>query len=256
MGVESVLTASTLFGFFLTLTRIGSVFVFVPIPGASSGVPAAKVVLILAVTIALFPLWPHPAATFSAGLFTLWVFSEAAFGAGIGLLVAFITESFLVGAQMIGLPAGFSYASTIDPSTQADSTVLAVMAQTISSLLFFTMGLDREVIRIFAGSLSAFPPGTYQLSRSTAETVLRAGGTMFSSGLRLALPVIAVLIMVDISLALLGRINSQLQLHSIAFPAKLLLSMGMLIWVVILIPALFRGTADAVFGAVRALAVR
>ena len=40
--------------------------------------------------------------------------------------------------------------------------------------------------------------------------------------LRLALPVVALLLMVDVALALLGRLNQQLQLLALAFPAKML----------------------------------
>ena len=146
--------------------------------------------------------------------------SEAALGIGIGLAVAFALEAFVVGAQMMGMQAGYSFASTVDPYTQADSTVLIVIAQTAAALLFFATGLDREVLRIFAHSLVTYPPGTFVLTKKATELVLLAGSTMFSTGLRLALPVIAVMLMVDISLSLLGRVNSQLQLHAIAFPGQ------------------------------------
>ena len=68
-------------------------------------------------------------------------------GIGIGLSVAFATEAFSVGAQVIGLQAGYSFASTVDPQTQADSTVLVVLAQLAAGLLFFSMGMDRDIIR-------------------------------------------------------------------------------------------------------------
>ena len=51
---------------------------------------------------------------------------------------------------------------------------------------------------------------------------------MLSTGLRLALPIIAVLMMVDISLALIGRVNAQLQLMTIAFPVKMMVGLSML----------------------------
>ena len=50
----------------------------------------------------------------------------------------FAIEAFMVGAQMIGLQAGYSFASTVDPSTQADSTVLVVFAQTAAGLPCFS----------------------------------------------------------------------------------------------------------------------
>jgi flagellar biosynthetic protein FliR len=247
---------STLLGFLLTLMRVGGVFVFVPIPGFKSVVDVARVLLIAGVTIALAPLWPHPSPQTSAGLFVLWMMSEAALGIGVGLAVAFALEAFLLGAQMIGVQAGFSFASTVDPSTQADSTVLIVLAQTAAALLFFASGLDREVIRIFAQSLVTYPPGTFVLTRKTTDLVLLAGSTMFSVGLRLALPVTAAMLMVDVALALLGRINSHLQLLTIAFPVKIVLSLVLLGWLVMLLPALMRGGASTTFAAARALISR
>jgi flagellar biosynthetic protein FliR len=253
MGVE-LLSASTVIGFLLTLVRVAGVFVFVPIPGLKSAVDPARILLMLGITIALFPVWPHPAADVSPGLFVLWLISESALGIGIGLAVAFAIESFLVGAQVIGLQAGYSFASTIDPFTQADSTVLVALAQTAAGLLFFAMGLDREVLRIFARSLVTFPPGSFVMSRGAAQAILAAGSTMFSTGLRLALPIMAVMLMVEISLALLGRVNAQLHLITVAFPVKMMLGLGLLSWLAILLPALLRGASGASFAAARLFA--
>jgi flagellar biosynthesis protein FliR len=253
MGIENMLSIPNVLGFFLTLVRLSGVFVFVPLPGLKSVVDPARVLLVLGLTLALYPLWPHPGADVSAGVFVAWLLSEAALGMGIGLAVGFAVEAFSVGAQMIGLQAGYSFVSTVDPSTQADSTVLVVFVQTAAAALFFAMGLDRDVVRIFARSLETCPPGTFTLSRGAAETILIAGSTMFSTGLRLALPVIAVMMMVDISIALLGRINSQLHLLTIAFPVKMVVGLGLLAWISVLLPALLRGAGATGFAAMKTL---
>jgi len=253
MGIESLLSIPNVLGFFLTLVRLSGVFVFVPLPGLKNVVDIARVLLVLGLTLALYPVWPHPSENVSAGVFVAWLFSEAALGIGIGLAVGFAVEAFSVGAQMIGLQAGYSFVSTVDPSTQADSTVLVVFVQTAAAALFFAMGLDRDVVRIFARSLEICPPGTFSLSRNAAEAILVAGSTMFSTGLRLALPVIAVMMMVDISIALLGRINAQLHLLTIAFPVKMVVGLGLLAWISVLLPALLRGAGETGFAAMKTL---
>ena len=48
--------------------------------------------------------------------------------------------------------------------------------------------------------------------------------------MRLALPVVALLMLVDLALALLGRLNAQLQLLTLAFPAKMLAALLLLAW--------------------------
>src|SRR5579863_1315248 len=165
MRGEMLLSTATLLGFLLTLVRMGGVFIFVPMPGITGVVHPARIILTLGITIALFPQWPQVTANPSVGLFTMWIIQEAAMGIGVGLLVAFAMEAFSVGAQILGLQAGYAFASTIDPNTQADSSVLGIFAQLTAGMLFFVTGLDREVIRVFARSLETSPAGTFVLSR-------------------------------------------------------------------------------------------
>ena len=252
MGVDGF-SISTVLGFLLTLSRLSGVFAFVPVPGLKSAVDPARLVLVVGLALALFPVWPHPSPDVRPGIFVAWIVSEAALGIGIGLAVAFAVEAFMVGAQMIGLQAGYSFASTVDPATQADSTVLVVLAQTVAAALFFAMGLDRDVLRIFARSLETCPPGSFTLTRGAVESILLAGSTMFSTGLRLALPIMAVMMMVDISLALLGRVNAQLHLLTIAFPVKMFVGLSLLGWIAVLLPALMRGGSSTGFAAIKPL---
>jgi len=48
---------------------------------------------------------------------------------------------------------------------------------------------------------------------------------------------------------LLGRLNSQLQLMALAFPAKMLAATAALSFLVFLIPKLYQQSANAAFGA-------
>jgi flagellar biosynthetic protein FliR len=251
MRGDLTLPLGTLWGFLLTLARVSGAFVFVPIPGIRGGLEMGRVVLALAATVALFPQWPHVAeASVSPGLMAAWLAAEAGIGIAVGLAVTLLLESFLLAAQLIGLQAGYAYASTIDPSTQADSSILLILAQLTAGLLFFALGFDREVLRIFASSLVAHPPGSFALSRSSVEAIARLGAGMFSTALRLAMPVLALMVLVDIALALLGRINAHLQLLTVAFPAKMLVTLGLLAWMTAIFPAVFRGFGNQVFGTV------
>ena len=87
-----------------------------------------------------------------------------------------------MGAQIISLQAGYSFATTIDPPSGADSSVLLSIAQLTSGLLFFATGLDRQVLMIFAQSLSLHPPGHLAVSRHHGRPRWsQLGGTIFAS---------------------------------------------------------------------------
>jgi len=256
MRGDLVVSIPVLLGFLLTLVRVSGVFIFIPIPGASSSVAPARVLLSLGITIALFSHWPVVSAAPTAGSFVLWIITEAALGVGTGLAVAFVMEAFSVGAQVLGLQAGYAFASTVDPNTQADSTVLVVFSQLAGGLLFFAMGFDHQIIHILARSMETHPAGAFSLSRGAGEQMLLMGSTIFSTGLRLAMPLIAILVMLDICLALLGRVNAQLQLLHLSFPIKMIVALGLLGPLVLMLPALFRLSAAGTFAAARGLIAR
>jgi flagellar biosynthesis protein FliR len=236
------------YGFLLVFARVGGSFIFIPLPGVKNAAAPVRVVLVLAITMALCPFWPTITSEPSPLIYLEWVLTEAAFGIGIGLLVGVMSESLILFGQISGLQAGYSFASTIDPNTQADSTVLITMAETLGSLMFMSLGLHRQVIRIFASSLSLHPPGKLIMSPRWSETVIHAVAILFSTGLRLALPVIALLMMVDVTLAMLGRINSHLQLHHLSLPLKMLAGLAILTILMTLMPPLYESIARQTLG--------
>jgi flagellar biosynthesis protein FliR len=62
---------------------------------------------------------------------------------------------------------------------------------------------------------------------------------------------VALLVMVDVALALLGRLNSQLQLLSLAFPMKMLTALLVLGWISVLFPRILRDFTGAAMVASR-----
>ncbi len=238
---------SALFAFLLVLCRVSGVFIFIPLPGTQSGPDAARVVLAISFTLALYSRWPtNLTPSPSLGQLIGWVLTEAALGVAIGLVISVIAEAFQMGAQILSLQAGYSFASTIDPTTHADSTVLVVIAQLLAALLFLATGLDRRVLAVFSESLESYPPGSFTVPIAFAEKIIPLGALIFATGFRLVLPIVALLLMVDIALASLGRLNSQLQVLSMAFPVKMALAIGLLASTLILFPHVFSHSADAV----------
>lgn len=251
MPASLTLSLGTLMGFLLVLARISGALVFVPLPGLSSAPAAARVVLAAGLSLCMASRWPVvEIGSVSAARLAGWAAAEAATGIGIGVAAGIVVEAFVLAAQILGLQAGYAYASTIDPNTEADSGVLLVLAQLGASLLFFAAGLDREVLRLFAWSLDRMPPGHYGWSAAAAPALIGLGAKLFSVGLRLAFPVVALLVMVDVALALLGRVNAQLQLLLLAFPVKMALTLVVLAWGTVLFPRILRELSGDAWAAV------
>jgi flagellar biosynthetic protein FliR len=162
--------------------------------------------------------------------------AECALGVAAGLAVGFVCDALIFFMHMAGLQAGFSFASTVDPTTQADSTVLLVAGQLTGGLLFFATGFDREIIRALALSLHQIPQFP---SPAEGWPMARIGASIFTIGLRLAAPTLALLLMLEVALALASRVNAHLQMLSMAFPVKMLAGLAALALTVPRVPALF-----------------
>ena len=198
MGTELTLDVGTLYSFLLVLARISGAFIFVPIPGIQAGPQIARAVIAVSMTLALEPRWPTiDPSGMNILLLTGWLLAEGGMGLAVGLLVAFLFDTFQMGAQIISLQAGYSFASTVDPTSGADSSVLISISQTAAGLIFFATGMDRQILRAFADSLSSQPPGHFSITLPMVYRMIQAGASIFSTGLRLVLPLLALLLMVE-----------------------------------------------------------
>ncbi|HBY60442.1 MAG TPA: hypothetical protein DEH78_11505 [Solibacterales bacterium] len=235
---------AALMSFLLVLSRVSGVFALVPIPGFRNAPALPRVVLTVALTFALMPVWPAtPEVAFTAGSMIRLAGGELLFGLGIGVAVSVLTEFVLLAMQVLGLQAGYSYASTIDPNTQADAGILQVIGQLAANLLFFAAGFDRQVIAALAASFAAQPAGAIGAHPEWGQNLIRLTSDIFTLGLRLAMPVVALLLLVDFALALMGRVNAQLQLLSLAFPVKMLGALVFLAATAATLPVLYQAAA-------------
>jgi flagellar biosynthetic protein FliR len=246
MGVDALLADGTLFGFLFMLARISGVFAFLPLAAFRATPDAPKIVLSLALTLMLRPQWKAaPASAVTMGGVVAGLAGEAALGIAIGVSLAIVFEVFQMAAQAVSMTAGFGYASTIDPTSGADSTVLLTTAQLTAGLLFFATGADRLLVKALSESVRLVPPESFKANRVAALALIQFGATIFTAGLRLAMPVTALLLLADAALAVLGRVQSQLHLISLTMPLKLAATMLILSVMVVLQPGFFESLVTA-----------
>ncbi len=240
IDVSALFNSATLMGFLFTLARVSGVFAFLPLAAFRATPEAAKIVLALTFTVLLWPEWRPPLGVeASIGRMVAGLAGEMSLGLAIGLTLSIALELFQMAAQVVSLQAGLGYASTIDPTSGADSTVLITIAQLTAGLLFFAAGGDHMLVRVLADSIRLCSPESFAIRAGWADAITRFGATIFSAGFRLAAPIVALLLLADVSLAVLGRIQAQLQLVSLTMPVKLGATMLLLSLTVVYQPGFF-----------------
>lgn len=229
-----------LFGFLYTFARLSGVMAFLPLAVFRAAPESARIVLALAFTLILWPQWKtQPMGEISTGRILTGVAAEVSLGLAIGLSLAVVLEIFQLAAQAITVPAGLGFASTIDPNSGADSTVLLTLADITSGLLFFASGAERLLVKAMAESLRLAPPEAFSIHAGWAPAMIQFASSIFSLGLRLASPIIALLILADVSLAVLGRVQAQIHLIGLTMPLKLSAVMLLLSVMIVLQPRFF-----------------
>ncbi|HEY7304274.1 MAG TPA: flagellar biosynthetic protein FliR [Bryobacteraceae bacterium] len=235
-------------GFLLTLTRVGSALFFLPLPGFKDAAAVVKVALVVGISFCLFPFWASvKIGSLAGGQFAMAVLSESAAGLLIGLAIALLHETFQFAAQAVSMQSGFSFASIYDPSSKADTGVFLMMTQLAAGFLFFAFGVHHQLLRILARSFEIFSFSGPHLEDASIKAVLVMGATMFTAGLKLGLPLVVLLLLVEFSLALLSRLHAQLNLLMLSFPAKTALSLVFLAAMMARWPSLYEQMAQRIF---------
>ncbi len=227
MHAEVTIQTGLLYGFLVVLARASGFLVLAPLPGLVAAPAATRIVLALALSVCLLPLAPAIGERAEFGDVVIWVAIQFGFGLVIGVGLSFLFEGFQIAAQAISLQAGLSYASIVDPSTDADTPVLQTAVSLFAGLLFFALGIDAQFIKLLAIGLNA-PTHAAALSQAfNSGAVMSLGSMMLTTGIRLALPVIGSLLLLDLAFALLSKVHSQMQLLHLSFSAKMLAGLAL-----------------------------
>jgi flagellar biosynthetic protein FliR len=185
------------------------------LPMRAKAVFAGAVGLLLAPLVAALPN-AHAAISFSALL------GELAIGLVYGLSLALMSEMLLFAGQIAGLQFSFSLVNLMDPASAIQTPLLGDLFQLLGTLVVITAGLDRILLASMVRSFRVAPLGGFALAPPTALAIVRAAGGVFLAAVELAAPVLAATMLVEIAVALMGKLSPQLPVMSLTVPLKTL----------------------------------
>jgi flagellar biosynthetic protein FliR len=228
----------------LALIRISGVVLFAPFFSSNALPVRAKAVLVLAVAYLLAPLVAglpnaNPEINFRA------IVGELAVGLVYGLTLALLTEMLLFAGQIMGVQFSFSLVNLMDPSSPIETPLLGTLFQLMGILVLLAAGLDRILLASVVRSFRAVPLGTYALTPVTGLAIVRAAGGIFIAAVELAAPVLAATMLVEISVALMGKLSPQLPVMNLTVPLKTLTGFVVLAGSLALWPRFIEGRFSA-----------
>ena len=231
----------------LALVRVSGMVAFAPFFSSTALPMRAKAVFVGAVAFLLAPLVATlPNARLSLGFSSL--LGELAVGLVYGLTLTLLNEMLIFAGQVVGLQFSFSLVNLLDPNSAIQTPLLGDLFQLMGSLVIITAGLDRIMLASMVRSFHAAPLGSFALAPSSALEIVRAAGGVFLAAVELAAPVLAATLLVEVSVALLGKLSPQLPVMMLTVPLKTLTGFAILIGSLALWPrfieARFSGLLD------------
>jgi flagellar biosynthetic protein FliR len=209
----------------LLSVRLGVAFGMSP-PLSSYGLPSfvriALVFALAALIAGIVPPSPALAALVDEPSRLLEaVGAEALIGLMLGLGVHVVLAAFALAGRLLDVQVGFGIGSIFDPLTRASSNVLASLMSVLGVVLFFLTDAHLALAALLGRSVVDFPLGSLPAFDDPMR-MLVAAGTMFSTGLALAAPVVLALLMTDVLVGVASRNLPQVNVLVLSIPLKVL----------------------------------
>ncbi|MBR2513368.1 MAG: flagellar biosynthetic protein FliR [Halomonas sp.] len=222
-----------LVAFLWPFARITAFMAASPLWGHSSIPNQVKVGLaaIVAVVIApVLPAMPNVPVMSWAGVGIM--VEQILIGLAIGLVMHIIFAVVQAAGEFIGLQMGLAFASFFDLSSGTNIMVLSRILYMITLLMFLALNGHLMVLETLVMSFQTLPVGIGTLNPNAFELLARYAGTIFASGMLLALPLSGSLLIISLSLGILNRSAPQLTVFNIGFPTSL--TVGLILLMVLM----------------------
>lgn len=228
--------------------RIAGLLMVAPVFGSRLVPLRIRLGLSLAVTLAVGPMvmpeTPPPLLTSLAAGFV--IAHEIVLGIAIGFTLQMIFDAVVIGGQTIAMSMGLGFAMMVDPQRGISVPVLSQFFVIMGMLIFLALGGHLALIRMLVDSFELLPIGQ-SLSGNGIWALLSWGTQMFAGAVRVAIPAVTALLVVNIAFGVMSRAAPTLNLFAIGFPTTMLLGFGVLLFNITAFPSVFSDLLQSAF---------
>ena len=149
------------------------------------------------------------------------VVQQVAVGLSIGFAVRLVFAAVELAGEVIGLQMGLNFASFFDPSSNAQVSAVARFFGHMATLLFIVINGHLMVLMAVVQSFQDFPVDGNFMAALGKMRIHELGASLFSSALWIALPMIALLTFVNLTMGIISRVAPQMNIYAVGFPVTL-----------------------------------
>jgi flagellar biosynthetic protein FliR len=209
--------------FLFVFFRVGALILFVPVLGSRQVPASMKIGLILFTSIVIFPLvqarpLPEPQGIFDLAVFLL---SDVTIGLGIAYITRLIFAAVQIAGTVVDFQMGFGVVNVIDPQTDTQVSVTAQFHNIVAVLIFLAVDAHHFILQAIVESFFIINPAEINFSSLTPEYMLYLFSGTFTTAVKIAAPIMAILFFLSVGLGLVARTVPQMNVFIVGFPLQI-----------------------------------
>ncbi|TDX51916.1 flagellar biosynthetic protein FliR [Orenia marismortui] len=211
-----------IYNFSLILSRILGFLLIAPIFGSKSLPNRFKLALAFLITILLFPLVADQNIQFPNQLLIILfrIVVELLIGFIIGFIMLLNFIAIQLAGQFIDTRMGFAMANVMDPQNGMKAPLVGQFQNILATLVFLSINAHHHLLKVLSDSFTIVEITKFQSSKDLIPSLFRIIGNLLPLGFKLALPIIAILFIVDLAFGLVARVVPQINVFMMGLPTK------------------------------------
>ena len=212
----------------MVLLRTSAFFMGIPIFFPKGTPPTVKVGFCVVFTFLILPGINYESVSTITSNAALIIFSidEVITGLILGYITKFCFFSAQMAGQLMDFQIGFSMMSMFDPISNENVTLLGNLLYWVSMVMFFVVDGHHMLIRAIIDSFGVVELGKFILSQATAMMMVKIFIEFFTLSLKIAVPIILIIIITDLCMGLISRTVPQLNVMILGMPIKILVGLS------------------------------
>ncbi len=143
----------------------------------------------------------------------------------VGALLAFAVNLAFTAVRYAGtimdMQIGFGIVNTFDPQTGSQISVISQLYYLLAVLLFFSVDAHHVMLREVVASCRVLPPFAPLSVGAGGWQMVEEYGSVFGLGLRLAAPLVTVLLLISAAMGVIVKTAPQIHVLVVGFPIKI-----------------------------------
>ena len=246
--------------FLLMLVRTSGIFLISPFFGSMNIPIFFRVGTALSMTVVLFPVVDGlgtPYVPENLIMFALTAVEELFIGWLIGFVAYISFAAITMAGKVMDMQVGFAIVNVVDPTSGQQIPLIGSFLYNLAAIILLATNGHHMILAALVESFRAVPIAGMEGNVSLALLIANFTGTIFLTGMKIAMPITFAILLTNVGLGILSRTMPQMNIFVVGIPLQLMIGITVLSMIipfyVLFLDVLFNEMYGNISLAIRAL---